>query len=82
MIFFFVSGPDFPDVPPPQTYLLGHAMVNCGSDLVVIGGQTDNLRDSFYLLSAENGYFKWEKMNLQLKVPRSYFVAMCIPDDL
>ena len=37
---------------------------------------------SFYQLSVENGIFKWEKMKPELKIPRSDFVAMTIPDHL
>ena len=60
-------------------------MVTYGTDLVVMGGyndDTDESSSSFYLLSSENGIFKWEKMKPELKIPRGYFVAMTIPDYL
>ena len=57
-------------------------MVNYGTDLVVMGGYQpgSGYSSSFYLLFAENGIFTWEKMELQ--IPRMWFVAMSIPDDL
>ena len=59
-------------------------MVNYGTDLVVMGGFSigSGYSSSFYQLSVENGIFKWEKMKPELKIPRSYFVAMTIPDHL
>ena len=58
-------------------------MVNYGTDLVVMGGISNgSFSSSFYKLSVENGIFKWEKMKPELKIPRSYFVAMTIPDHL
>ena len=58
-------------------------MVNFGTDLVVMGGDSNGSYSSaFYQLSAENGKLKWEKMKPKLKIPRSYFVAMTIPDHL
>ena len=59
-------------------------MVNYGTDLVVMGGYSDGSgsSSSFYQLSVENGIFKWEKMKPELKIPRSNFVAMTIPDHL
>ena len=72
-----VSGPDSPIA------LSYHAIVNFGTDLVVIGGYSCTLgKDSnlMYQLSAENGAFKWEKMKAKLEFPRSRFVAMTIPD--
>ena len=58
-------------------------MVNYGTDLVVMGGYSGgSSSSSFYQLSVENGIFKWEKMKPELKIPRSYFVAMTIPDHL
>ena len=58
-------------------------MVNYGTDLVVMGGLSlGTPQSSFYQLSVENGIFKWEKLKLKLKCPRSYFVAMIIPDDV
>ena len=64
--------------------LYGHGMVNYGTDLVVMGGYSDGsgFSSSFYQLSVENGIFKWEKMKPELKIPRSHFVAMNIPDHL
>ena len=59
-------------------------MVNYGTDLVVMGGEQSfgNFSSSFYQFSCENGIFKWEKMKPELKIPRHFFVAMIIPDDL
>ena len=64
--------------------LFGHGMVNYGTDLVVMGGYSNwpTLSPSFNQLSVENGIFKWEKMKPKLKIPRSDFVAMTIPDHL
>ena len=72
--------------------LLGHGMVNYGTDLVVMGGAhlgrnysstlRRNYSSSFYLLYSENGIFKWEKMKPELKIPRRSFVAMTISDHL
>ena len=68
------------DLPKP---LQSHGMVNYGTDLVVMGGYSSGSRSSsFYQLSVENGIFKWEKMKPELKIPRSDFVAMTIPDHL
>ena len=60
----------------------GHGMVNYGPDLVVIGGvesESETRSGSFYRLSCKNGKFKWKQMKIELKVPRSHFVAMTIP---
>ena len=58
-------------------------MVNYGTDLVVMGGDSNwSLSPSFYQLSVENGIFKWEKMKQELKTPSAHFVAMTIPDRL
>ena len=58
-------------------------MVNYGTDLVVMGGESNgSYSSSFYQLSVENGIFKWEKMKPELKIPRWGFVAMTIPDHL
>ena len=60
-------------------------MVNFGTDLVVMGGQSHisiRFSSAFYQLSAKNGIFKWEKMKPVLKNPRMGFVAMTIPDHL
>ena len=58
-------------------------MVNYGTDLVVMGGESNgSYSSSFYQLSVENGIFKWEKMKPELKIPRSHLVAMTIPDHL
>ena len=63
--------------------LYGHGMVNFGTDLVVMGGDSNwTLSSAFYQLSAENGKLKWEKMRPELKNPRVGFVAMTIPDHL
>jgi len=64
--------------------LQGYGMVNYGTDLVVMGGYvgSGNFSSSFYRLFAENGIFKWEKMKPKLLIPRVFFVAMSIPDDL
>ena len=62
---------------------MNHSMVNYGTDLVVMGGNSlGSLSSSFYQLSVENGIFKWEKMKPELKIPREDFVAMTIPDHL
>ena len=59
-------------------------MVTYGTDLVVMGGYGSGSGDqsSFYQFSCENGIFKWEKMKPELKIARSDFVAMTIPDHL
>jgi len=64
-------------------------MVNFGTDLVVMGGETTwtmssvgSFSSAFYQLSAENGKLKWEKMKPELKNARLDFVAMTIPDHL
>ena len=70
--------------------LRDHGMVNYGTDLVVMGGNSSyypgagsgRYSSSFYQLSVENGIFKWEKMKPELKIPRQDFVAMTIPDHL
>ena len=67
--------------------LWGQGMVTYGTDLVVMGGLSGgskwippDYQSSFYQFSCENGIFKWEKMKPELKIPRSHFVAMTIPD--
>ena len=62
----------------------GHGMVTYGTDLVVMGGINwgSGYQSSFYQFSCENGIFKWEKMKPELKIPRSGFVAMPIPNYL
>ena len=65
--------------------LWGHEMVTYGTDLVVLGGNNPRDGDNsscLYQFSSENGIIKWEEMKLKMKIPRSNFVAMAIPDHL
>ena len=63
--------------------LRGHAMITLNMDLIVIGGDADWPRFSSTLYRFRcQGVCHWHKMNQKLKNPRSYFVAMIIPDKL
>ena len=66
--------------------LHGHEMVSIGYDLIVIGGRSgthgvDSFSGSFYQLSCSNFVCEWEKLPVELKVPRYVFTAVSLPDD-
>ena len=62
-----------------------NGIVNYGTDLVVLGmalgaQTTDSI--STYLLLAENGKFKWEKMKPEHKIGSGDCLAMTVSDRL
>ena len=59
-----------------------HQIVNIGMDLIAVGG-VSNRQYSGYLhkFSCENQNCKWEKLPKELKIPRSEFVAIPVPND-
>ena len=57
----------------------GHSIVTLHMDLVVIGGIDSSV---LYRFTCDQGQCQWHQMNSELKIPRSQFVAMAIPDEL
>ena len=68
---------------PTEFGLFGHEMVSIGYDLIVIGGDRGggSFSGSIYKLSCSNFVCKWEKLQMELKVPRARFTAIPLPDD-
>ena len=62
--------------------LYGHEMVTLEKDLVVIGGYYYGYQSSLYLMTCQNQDCEWQTMSQELKIGRSRFVAMLIPDEL
>ena len=61
-------------------------MISIGYDLIAIGGRSgtygiDSFSGSIYKLSCSNLVFKWEKLQVELKMPRYVFTAIPLPDD-
>ena len=79
IVAILFEGPDLPDATR------GHSSITLSTDLVVVGGEhyveTANLHwtHKVYMLKCKNGTFKWSLMDVQLKTPRSFFVASLIP---
>jgi hypothetical protein len=56
-----------------------------GQGVIVIGGYSDTdstIQSSIYKLICDQLGCKWSEMEQQLKIARSYLVAMLIPDTL
>jgi hypothetical protein len=55
-----------------------------GQGVIVIGGYSDGdaFQSSIYKLICDQLGCKWSEMEQQLKIARSYLVAMLIPDTL
>jgi hypothetical protein len=53
-----------------------------GQGVIVIGGYSNEVQSSMYKLICDQLGCKWSEMEQQLQIPRSYFVAMLIPDTL
>ena len=65
--------------------LVGHEIVPFDKDVVIIGGDGPYIGDeqsSLHRLTCQNQDCEWKTMSQQLKVARSSFVAMLIPDEL
>ena len=64
--------------------LWGHEIVPFDKDVVIIGGDSSNgdYQSSLNRLTCNNQQCEWTTMPQQLKVARSRFVAMLIPDEL
>ena len=78
-VTLFFEGPELPDSTS------GHSSITLSTDLVIIGGEhfieSVNLHwtHKVYMLKCKNGTFKWNLMEIQIKTPRSFFVASLIP---
>ena len=61
-------------------------MVTLDKDVVAIGGycypNCSDYQSSLYLMTCQNKVCEWQTMSQELKVGRSNFVAMLIPDEL
>jgi hypothetical protein len=53
-----------------------------GQGVIVIGGYFYGDQSSMYKLICDQLECKWSEMEQQLKIARSYLVAMLIPDTL
>ena len=76
-----MKGPSIPNFKG----LRKHQMVRIGTDLVVIGGwgaaiDFTGYNDSIFKLSCSYNFCQWERMTPKLKMGRSYFVAVALPD--
>ena len=70
----------------PKT-LSGHSSLTLRNELIVFGGESttggNHYSTSVYKMSCNNGiFFEWTEMAVQLKIPRTNFVASFIPNDL
>ena len=77
-----VSTPLFvgPKLPIP---LLGHEMVPFEKGQAIIGGfSTSSDNSKIYMLTCSNRVCKFDTLGQELSVPRGWFVAMPIPDDM
>ena len=64
--------------------LFGHEMVRIGYDLIVIGGFMDGDTEysgSLFKLTCANHSCQWDTLDQELIYPRSFFVAVAVPDD-
>ena len=60
-----------------------HEIVPFDKDVVIIGGwDGSSYQSSLHRLTCHNQDCEWKTMSQQLKVARSDFVAMLIPDEL
>ena len=64
--------------------LENHEMVQLDKDVVIIGGYVPYVGDqsSLHRLTCQNRNCEWKTLTQQLKVARTEFVAMLIPDEL
>ena len=65
--------------------LWGHEMVPFDKDVVIIGGSGGSgvgRQSSLHRLTCHNQDCEWKTMSQQLKVARSNFVGILIPDEL
>ena len=63
--------------------LAGHSMVPLGNGQVIIGGYGNKeWQGKIYYVSCANRQCTIKKMDQELKIPRSTFVAIPIPDDI
>ena len=79
--FDFRTGPKLPN----QRKLSGHSLVTLGKSLVVLGGKGnfyEDMNHEIYKLKCSNGKFTWEKLPQKLKIGRTEFVAIPIPDSM
>ena len=74
--FFSILGPDLPD--PCGSGSMVKSMDGKG---VILLGCSEN-SSGMYQLANVNGTFSWQKMQQEIKYPRSYGVAFLIPDEL
>ena len=76
--FCFFTGPKLP------MRLEGHAMVELGNGLAIIGGYGDGYgpQDKIHLLSCMNRNCSISTLSQELSVPRYWFLAIPIPDTI
>ena len=81
-MFYFIEGPKLPEA------LSGHSSFALGNELILLGGQANtgsalHFSPFIYKMSCNNGTFsEWIEMEVELKIPRSFFVASFIPNYL
>ena len=66
-----------------EQWLEGHLSLTQENDLIIIGGYSEtgysHYSSLLYKFKCKNGSFEWSEMRVQLKIPRSEFVASLIP---
>jgi hypothetical protein len=74
--FLLTLGPSLPKA------FYGFSMLEMHGDTYVIGGETSSAYESsIYQLSCSSGQCSWTTLNQQLKMARSYLVAMPVQDN-
>ena len=73
---FSLVGPSLPKG------IYGHEMIRVGYDLLTFGGVSSGLHSNYiFKLSCINHICQWEVLYQKLKIPRSWSVAIAVPDD-
>ena len=68
--------------PPLPKVLAEHSMVEINGDAYIFGGESyyGDWNSAIYRLSCSSGICSWSTINQELKVARSYTVAIPVPD--
>ena len=62
--------------------LYGHSMLEIQGDLFVFGGYSSGYQSEVHKMSCSTGVCSWNTINQELKVARSFLVAISVPDYL
>jgi hypothetical protein len=68
--------------PPLPKAIYGFSMLEMNGETYVIGGNGAGYNSAIYQLSCSSGICSWSTLNQQLKVERTYPVAIVVQDNL